>query len=94
MLVKLGVLLLAGFGRSARAKKLASIPPAAPEPSVNPDLDVERPDEAFEVLRRVAEAADGDKRSVVLKKGRVPPHQRHLQPRVDLEAVARLREFD
>jgi hypothetical protein len=60
---------------------------APPQATANPDLDVERPDEAFEVLRRVAKASDARQSFVVLKKGRVPPHQRHLVP-VKLERAA------
>ena len=84
MLVKLWTRLFTATGPSEPIEK----PPEAPGPLLqaneNPDLDVDCPDEAFEVLRRVAEAADKDQRFVVLKKGRVPPHQRHLLASVEL----------
>ena len=63
----------------------APLPDPEPVAIAKPDLDFEQPDEAFEVLRRVAKAAETKSRYVVVSKGRVPPHQRHLVSRVDLE---------
>ncbi|MGH7025470.1 MAG: hypothetical protein ACREEB_18030 [Caulobacteraceae bacterium] len=85
---------MASFLRQVLAVFRGPAPPEAPppepppQPVENPDLDVERPEEAFEVLRRVAVAVEEDKRIVILKKGRVPPHQRHLAEGLDLSLVA------
>ncbi|MGH7025652.1 MAG: hypothetical protein ACREEB_18990 [Caulobacteraceae bacterium] len=52
---------------------------AAPPAAETHDLDLARPDEAFEALRRVAYADAAGEKLVVLKTpDRVPPHQRHL----------------
>ena len=85
MLVKLWTRLLTAFGPAVPIEEPAETAGPLLQANENPDLDVDCPDEAFEVLRRVAEAAERDQRFVVLKKGRVPPHQRHLMASVELK---------